>query len=441
MTEQSNKNENSETTSESSSSSGSDSEETTKFEEVSVISEQKTTNTTIMKSEKNINQKKEKEKEKEKEPNLNTFQSNLQISVSKPISRGSGRNKFTSYQIKTKLKDDKEKEFVVTRRYKDFLWLHNNLYEDFPGVVIPILPGKKLISKFKERFVESRRAKFEIFLNRIKVHKLLHSSPYFKQFLEKDVFNIFKSQDNKKKKNKKSNQDNIILNEAYKNINFQPSDLEYIQNVIKRWETIIPFLKEILNESNRFRNEKEIIGNCITRLGGTIQKLKKSEKDNQFRDMENLFSKKIAKIGDLVIGDFETDHLEFNDSIQDHLNLSIAVINSEKTRKSVESKYKIATEYEKYTKGKVDKAKKLKSKSVVAFEKEYKKATKRRKDLKNKTEQISAVFANELKVLQRNQERGISNTFLLFSQAQFTLAKRSTKCWDEIVTKIEEIKI
>ncbi|KAJ6245292.1 sorting nexin [Anaeramoeba flamelloides] len=241
MTEQSNKNENSETTSESSSSSGSDSEEVTKFEEVSVISEQKSTNTTIVKSEKKTNQ--QKEKDRKLEPNMGTFESNLQISVSKPISRGSGRNKFTSYRIKTKLIDDKEKEFVVTRRYKDFLWLHNHLYEDFPGVVIPILPGKKLISKFKERFVESRRAKFEIFLNRIKVHKILHSSPYFKQFLEKDVFNIFKSQDNKKnKKNKKSNQSNITLNEAYQNINFQPSDLEYIKNVIKRWETIIPFL-------------------------------------------------------------------------------------------------------------------------------------------------------------------------------------------------------
>jgi len=72
---------------------------------------------------------------------------------------------------------------VVSRRYKNFSWLHDRLTEQYPFVVIPSLPEKQIQGRFEESFVANRMRKLERFLNRVVLHPLLRSSAVLHHFV------------------------------------------------------------------------------------------------------------------------------------------------------------------------------------------------------------------------------------------------------------------
>ena len=63
-------------------------------------------------------------------------------------------------------------EFEVARRYRDFLWLFNQLHTNNPGVVVPPPPEKQAVGRFDTEFVESRRAALERMLNKTAAHPI-----------------------------------------------------------------------------------------------------------------------------------------------------------------------------------------------------------------------------------------------------------------------------
>jgi sorting nexin-1/2 len=69
------------------------------------------------------------------------------ITVSEPVKQGEGLSLYISYKINTETDWPcfNQREFSVIRRYNDFLWLHQHLCQDFPGLVIPPLPEKQNI--------------------------------------------------------------------------------------------------------------------------------------------------------------------------------------------------------------------------------------------------------------------------------------------------------
>ncbi|RUS27806.1 Vps5 C terminal like-domain-containing protein [Jimgerdemannia flammicorona] len=84
----------------------------------------------------------------------------------------------------------KSPEFTVTRRYRDFLWLYNQLTNGNPGVVVPPVPEKHALGRFQDEFVESRRVALEKCLRKIVAHPMLYGDPDLKLFLESESFNI-----------------------------------------------------------------------------------------------------------------------------------------------------------------------------------------------------------------------------------------------------------
>ncbi|KAJ3407961.1 hypothetical protein CcCBS67573_g05622 [Chytriomyces confervae] len=85
--------------------------------------------------------------------------------------------------------------FSVTRRYSDFLWLYNQLVERFPGVIVPPLPGKHVIGRFQEEFIEARRAGLERFIQKVSHQQLLQQDPDLRLFLESTSFSADKKED------------------------------------------------------------------------------------------------------------------------------------------------------------------------------------------------------------------------------------------------------
>ncbi|KMT06744.1 hypothetical protein BVRB_7g159050 [Beta vulgaris subsp. vulgaris] len=114
----------------------------------------------------------------------------LSISVSDPVKLGNGVQAYISYRVlsKTNLPDYQGPEKIVIRRYNDFVWLRDRLFERYKGIFIPPLPEKSAVEKFRfsAEFIEMRRQGLDIFVNRIASHPELRQSDDLRLFLQAD---------------------------------------------------------------------------------------------------------------------------------------------------------------------------------------------------------------------------------------------------------------
>ncbi|ORX61441.1 hypothetical protein DM01DRAFT_1122625 [Hesseltinella vesiculosa] len=109
------------------------------------------------------------------------------VSVTDPRKESDGQQPFVSYNIVSK-------NATVRRRFQDFVWLYNVLYNNYPACIIPPLPDKHRLEyvkgdRFSTDFVEKRRDSLGRFLQRIARHPILSHSEYFVMFLESSEFN------------------------------------------------------------------------------------------------------------------------------------------------------------------------------------------------------------------------------------------------------------
>lgn len=117
----------------------------------------------------------------------------------------------------TNLPDFQGQEKIVIRRYSDFVWLHDHLFEKYKGIFIPPLPekstvgnntqnllstGLKLLSlnikvcltavlfaekfRFSAEFIEMRCRALDVFINCIASHHELQKSEDLRIFLQAD---------------------------------------------------------------------------------------------------------------------------------------------------------------------------------------------------------------------------------------------------------------
>ncbi|KAG2192052.1 hypothetical protein INT47_012301 [Mucor saturninus] len=118
------------------------------------------------------------------------------VSIEDPQKVGDAINAHIIYKVRTKTNSPsyRSSEFVVARRYRDFLWLYNQLTLGNPGVIVPPVPEKHALGRFQDDFVESRRIALERCLQKIVAHPTLYGDPDLKVFLESESFNVEKRQ-------------------------------------------------------------------------------------------------------------------------------------------------------------------------------------------------------------------------------------------------------
>ncbi|XP_075078541.1 sorting nexin 1 [Nicotiana tabacum] len=114
----------------------------------------------------------------------------LSVSVTDPAKMGNGVQAYISYKVitKTNLPEYQGNEKIVIRRYSDFVWLRDRLFEKYKGIFIPPLPEKSTVEKFRfsAEFIEMRRQALDVFINRIASHHELRQSDDLRTFLQAD---------------------------------------------------------------------------------------------------------------------------------------------------------------------------------------------------------------------------------------------------------------
>ncbi|KAG2231950.1 hypothetical protein INT48_005665 [Thamnidium elegans] len=120
----------------------------------------------------------------------------FKVAIEDPQKVGDAINAHIIYKVRTKTNSPsfRSSEFVVARRYRDFLWLYNQLTLGNPGVIVPPVPEKHALGRFQDDFVESRRVALERCLQKIVAHPMLYGDPDLKVFLESESFNVEKRQ-------------------------------------------------------------------------------------------------------------------------------------------------------------------------------------------------------------------------------------------------------
>ncbi|CAI5459062.1 unnamed protein product [Closterium sp. Yama58-4] len=98
---------------------------------------------------------------------------------------GDGVNAYTSYRVTTK-SPASDGEVYVIRRFSDFEWLHDRLGDLYRGAIVPPLPDKNVVEKFRfsREFVESRRRGLETFVRRVARHPVLGGAEELQHFLK-----------------------------------------------------------------------------------------------------------------------------------------------------------------------------------------------------------------------------------------------------------------
>lgn len=125
----------------------------------------------------------------------NNASPDLLVTVSSPTKVGEGISAYFTYEVvtKTSLPQFQYGQFSVTRRFRDFDWLHSQLSANYPGAILPPLPEKHsaTVSRMRVSGVgcsaewhENRRALLQRFLQRVAAHPMLHAAAELHNFLE-----------------------------------------------------------------------------------------------------------------------------------------------------------------------------------------------------------------------------------------------------------------
>jgi sorting nexin-1/2 len=106
--------------------------------------------------------------------------SEFDIRVTDPVRQGEGVAAHVTYKVITRSSAPGYRpQTEVIRRFRDFVWLQRRLRREYRGVIVPALPEKNVVEKYKmtTEFIEQRRAALTIFINRAvrcRGHAALH---------------------------------------------------------------------------------------------------------------------------------------------------------------------------------------------------------------------------------------------------------------------------
>eukprot|EP00117_Sycon_ciliatum_P038661 scpid43575/ scgid28689/ Sorting nexin-33; SH3 and PX domain-containing protein 3 len=104
----------------------------------------------------------------------------FELTVTEPTKKSKlkGMKSFIAYTISMSTTGE-----LVERRYKHFDWLHDRLVEKFTVLAVPPLPDKQYAGRYGEDFIEKRRERLEMWLNRVARHPVISRSMVFQHFL------------------------------------------------------------------------------------------------------------------------------------------------------------------------------------------------------------------------------------------------------------------
>ncbi|KAK7603707.1 hypothetical protein V9T40_003706 [Parthenolecanium corni] len=211
--------------------------------------------------------------------NIDGFIPEIKVNVENPQRHAEPLDTYITYKItvSSNRADFAEKEYIVRRRYNDFVWLRNKLVETYPTRLIPPLPGKHSLlghlDRYAKDFIALRMIMLNRFLNRVIKHPILSYSEHLKTFLTASISEFISCQKStssglftKMSGSFQSMTMTTIVREKYSEFEEMKKYIANLSEKLIAFEKIMSRMhkerKELTKDMNQLGIEFEKWGNC-----------------------------------------------------------------------------------------------------------------------------------------------------------------------------------
>ncbi|KAH1061247.1 hypothetical protein GLYMA_02G201400v4 [Glycine max] len=373
----------------------------------------------------------------------------LSVSVTDPVKLGNGVQAYISYRVitKTNFPEYQGPEKIVIRRYSDFVWLRDRLFEKYKGIFIPPLPEKSAVEKFRfsAEFIEMRRQALDVFVNRIASHHELQQSEDLRLFLQAEEETMERLRSHETGIFKKKPAD---LMQIFKDVQSKVSDVvlgkeKPVEESNPEYEKMKHYIFELENHlaeaqkhAYRLVKRHRELGQSLSDFGKAVKLLGASEGNalgKAFSELgmkSEILSAKLQKEAHQLLMNFEEPLKDYVRAVQ-----SIKATIAERAN-AFRRQCELA-ETMKLKEINLDKLMLIRSDKVAEAEHEY-------KELKAESEQATKTFEMIVKLMneemgrfqeQKTLDMGIA--FHEFAKGQARLANGIADAWRSLLPKLE----
>ncbi|CAG8562487.1 12790_t:CDS:10 [Dentiscutata heterogama] len=357
----------------------------------------------------------------------------FEIAVEDPQKIGDPINAHIIYKVRTKTTSTafKDKEFTVLRRYRDFLWLYNQMTLNNPGIIVPPVPGKHVIGRFQDEFVENRRQALEKCLNKITSHPMLCNDPNLKLFLESDTFTI----DVKRKSQDESKSVLKSLGEAVSNATtfskFIETD-EWVENRKNELDILDSQLRALLKSVEAIVKQRKDLGSTIVDFGDSILSLANTEINKPLANNLKILGDLQQKIKELHEKQAQQDVINLGNTIDEYIRLVGSIKIYQTWQNAIYDLQKKKTNYERSkVQGRMSQDK-LSIMLAQIAESEH-----RVEDCKHEFEDVSKLIKAELDRFDKEKVEDFKNSVEAFLESMVQTQKEIINLWESYSVQVE----
>ncbi|KAL9428140.1 hypothetical protein AB3S75_030183 [Citrus x aurantiifolia] len=382
-------------------------------------------------------------------PRSPSLQPYLSVSVTDPVKLGNGVQAYISYRVitKTNFPEYQGPEKIVIRRYSDFVWLRDRLFEKYKGIFIHPLPEKSAVEKFRfsAEFIEMRRQGLDLFVNRIASHPELQQSEDLKTFLQADeeTMERLRSQDTGYFKKKPAD-----LMQIFKDVQSKVSDVvlgkeKPVEESNPEYEKLKHYIFELENHlaeaqkhAYRLVKRHRELGESLSDFGKAAKLLGACEGDALGKAFSELgmkseaLSVKLQREAHQLLMNFEEPLKDYVRAVQ-----SIKATIAERAN-AFRQQCELA-ETMKLKEINLDKLMLTRSDKVGEAEIEYKELKAESEDSTRRFETIVRLMNEEIVRFQEQKTLDMGIAFHNFSKGQARLASSIADAWRTLLPKLE----
>ncbi|KAJ8427899.1 hypothetical protein Cgig2_008517 [Carnegiea gigantea] len=380
-------------------------------------------------------------------------------------SRGWFLLRFRLVADRTNLPDYQGPEKIVIRRYSDFVWLRDRLFERYKGIFIPPLPEKSAVGilemldivisfilfeflvKIAEstEFIEMRRQGLDTFVNRVASHHELHRSDDLRLFLQADeeTMERVRAQDIGIFKKKPSD-----LMQIFKDVQSRVSDVvlgkeKPVEETTPEYEKMKHYIFELEDhlaeaQKHAFRLVKRHreLGQSLADFGKAVTLLGACEGDSLGKALSELGSKSEALSIKLQA---EAHHLlmNFEEPLKDYVRAVQSIKATIAERATAFKQHCELAETVKLKEINLDKLMLTRSEKYREAEAEYRQLKAESEEAARRFETIVRLMDEEMVRFQEQKTADMGLAFHEFAKGQARLANSIAEAWKGLLPKIE----
>eukprot|EP00890_Picochlorum_soloecismus_P004038 jgi/Picsp_1/4635/NSC_02005-R1_sorting nexin 1 len=390
------------------------------------------------------------------------------VKVIDPVKQGEGVAAYISYKVVStvQLEAYRSGQHEVIRRFRDFTWLKDTLRKDFSGIIIPPMPPRNVVEKYKmtPEFIEERRKGLESFLRKVLSHTVLCTAPQLKLFLQADesefsietsrhsttlggltpaemtgASNIARKTVSSATKFFKSISENVGLSPP-KQSNGGGSIIDSIDEspdyrAIKAYyDHLEAHLNEVHQQAERLTRQHARLGKALEEFGHSMEKL--SSKIEQ-RDSKEAYCSMLGERSVVASHGWEQSakqlHLRFEAPLKEFLR---AVQSAKRTIEDRDELLQIKKQAQRDLEQRRARVAKLQSTpgmrqdQVMEAERQLKAALEASQMANTKYEETVERMDQDIVRFQRERAQDLKNILLHFAQIQADSRKITAKAWD-----------